>query len=774
MKPIINIARAELRHLFFSPVAWFVLILFFMLSSSLVLGILEQMAISQQTSIDLSGDKFRGFLNTPLTAVLAATNLGKIVQLLFLVIPMLTMGAMNREYAGGTIRLIHSSPVSTRQFVLGKFLGIYSFTILTVAIYAVIVLVLNFSISNVDSLHLLAILLGLLFVCALFVSIGLFISSLTKYPIVAAIGTFVSLVIISTLGGALQQYDYVRDITYFLSSEGRAKTIMFGLLNTRDLMYLVCMPAMFVVFTIIKAKSVTESKSWKVSAGRYLAVLSITVLLLLATSIHGYIGYWDVTNSKRNTIHENTQHVIGKLDGSPLKVTLYTNLLGYGASYGFPVSRNNFLWGYWARYQRFYPNIEFDFVYYYDVRDNDSLIYRKFPGKTLDEIAEKMAELNNVDYADFLKPAEIRTKIDFGAESLGLNMKLDYKGKTAWLRFYDDAIVFPFEKHLSGSILRLVSDTTPAFKFLTGHYERDAFKMGRREYGLHTSSIKSRIGLINMGVDIDSLQEISPAAFLPQEILVIADPKTVLESSLVDSVKNYLDQGGNAIFYTEPGKQFIMNPILNHIGVQAESGILVKESKHEMPHVFHPTVTVEGAEMSDETELFQFKNKLRDTCEVSSIGAANLSFSDSAGFKVEPVLAINNNSKTWVENGHLVVDSAAPIFRTEEGDVRSDKPYTVALKLSRNINGKEQRIIVCSDGDIMTPSEGYGAEMGLSFYAYTMQNERPVYHNNKVPNDIWVLVGKNTAKVIKNTFVLIIPAFILVAGIIVLVRRKRK
>jgi len=64
----------------------------------------------------------------------------------------------------------------------------------------------------------------------------------------------------------------------------------------------------------------------------------------------GYIGYLDVTRNKLNTIDSATQTVLKELDGSPITVTLYSNLLNRGMNYGLPVARNAYVWGFWDKY----------------------------------------------------------------------------------------------------------------------------------------------------------------------------------------------------------------------------------------------------------------------------------------------------------------------------------------------------------------------------------------------------------------------------------------
>jgi len=774
MKVVFNIARAELRYFFFSPIAWFVLILFLMSSAGIIIGNLADTAMQQDAMLELQGSGFPGFLNTPLTRTVIGKGLDTVLMIFFLYIPLLTMGVINREYAGGTIKLLHSSPLKTRQIILGKFLGVYSFVCLMILIFVAEVIILTFSIKNVEFLHIMSMVLGFFLLAAMYVAVGMFISSLTSYPIVAGIGTFVVLMLFTSLRLLFQGTDYLRDVTYFLSSSGRVESMLGGLITTRDLVYFGSITALFIIFTIIKTKSVTESKSWRVSAIRYLSAFAIVVALLLVSSVHGLIGYWDVTRGKTNTLHENTQGVLKQLDGSPLKVTLYTNLLGYNLGSGVPTARNNYLWNFWARYRRFYNNMEFEYVYYYDVNHGDSSIFRTYPGKSLEEIAEKYAEMYKTDIALYKTPAEIRSIIDLESEAKGLLMQVEYKGKKTFLRTYEDPEIFPSERNVSGSLLRLMNDTTPTFKFLTGHYERSPLKLGEREYGNHAINKASRNALINMGLNFDTIPTIGAGRFRSEDVLVISDPKTILDKSIIDSVKQYIDRGGNAMFYSEPGKQFIMNPILNHVGVNADEGTIVRVNPQDMPHKFAGLIAKKGTDMADEEPFFYFRNGIKGSCGTAITGASVLSYSDTTGFKVEQITTLHNDEKTWVERGTLVVDSAAPVFNAAEGDYRTEAPYPVGLELTRKIGNKLQKIIISSDADMMSSGKGDGKDYGNAFYSYTVDNRFPVYHNFPVPTDIWLTIKKAPAQTLKMVLQYVIPAFILAAGIVILIRRKRK
>ncbi len=69
-----------------------------------------------------------------------------------------------------------------------------------------------------------------------------------------------------------------------------------------------------------------------------------------------------------------------------------------------------------GKYLRFHHNINFKYIYYYDLIDGDSSFYKQYPNKTLDEIVDRMIRLNSLPKSLFKKPEEIRKIIDLSTE----------------------------------------------------------------------------------------------------------------------------------------------------------------------------------------------------------------------------------------------------------------------------------------------------------------------------------------------------------------------
>jgi ABC-2 type transport system permease protein len=122
--------------------------------------------------------------------------------------------------------------------------------------------------------------------------------------------------------------------------------------------------------------------------------------------------------------------------------------------------------------------------------------------------------------------------------------------------------------------------------------------------------------------------------------------------------------------------------------------------------------------------------------------------------------------------GKLVTDSVPPEYNPQEGDVKGS--FATALALTRQINNRQQRIVVCSDADFMSNLRNGESFLGRAFYSWLNDGAFPIYTPKADPKDNKLTVTGTGVKTMKVVFVWILPGLILLLGSILLIRRKRK
>lgn len=778
MKLLFKIARNEFRNLFYSPIAWFLLIVFLVQCSIFYTIPVLNGALLQDMS-NRNGSVLKGLLsqesltyNLFLGGGLFTYAIGN----LYLFVPLLTMGLISRETNNGTIKLLYSSPVKLRQIVFGKYLGMMLFNLLLIAIVGIFMTTGAFQIRHVDYGLLLSAAIGFYLIVCTYCAIGLFMSSLSTYQIVSALASFAIIFILGRIGTLWQKYDFVRDLTYFLSLQNRTGKMLSGLVTSKDVIYFISVSCMFVGFTMIRLRNAREDKPWLLKAGRFALVFIITLLLGYISSRPRFTAYWDMTATKANTIHPRTQQLLKDLGDSTLEVTLYANLLDQNIQPGLPENRNaSYMSRFWEMYLRFRPDITFKYEYYYDTAD--SMVFKIMQGKNIHQIAAEYAESMDLDIAMFKKPEEMKRQIDLGPEGYRLVMQLKYKGRTEFVRTYLDGIIWPDEQNMNAAIKRLLNADAPKVLFVTGGLERNIFKTGEREYAVHTSMKLARPALVNVGFNVDTINLATQDIPAGISSLVLADPKTDLSPVVMTRLRNYVNDGGNMLITGEPGKQSVLNPFLRELGVQLMEGQLVRPTYNETPDKVISVHTAATADLAEEIAMIGMRTAKEKGIKVDPVttltpGVTAVSYVKDSAFKVTP-LALTDSGRAWLKIGTLVIDSTLPPINPQEGDIRQPSFPTI-IALTRNIKGKEQRIVVSGDADFMSNQRYSSGPFRNAFYSWMDYNRYPVYTPRQLPRDTKLTVSAEAAGLQKTFFIWILPGLILVSGMVVLIRRKRK
>ena len=122
-----------------------------------------------------------------------------------LIIPVLTMGVIADEKRRNTDQLLYSLPLSMTEVVLGKYFAMLVVLLIPTAIICIYPLVLNLF-GNVFLLKTFGAIIGFFFLGAALIAVGMFVSSLTESPAVAAGICFLLLLLnyfMSSLSGYL-------------------------------------------------------------------------------------------------------------------------------------------------------------------------------------------------------------------------------------------------------------------------------------------------------------------------------------------------------------------------------------------------------------------------------------------------------------------------------------------------------------------------------------------------------------------------------------------
>ncbi len=233
------IARKEIRTLFDSPLAWIILAIFQVILAWIFLARLDAFLGVQA--------RLQQLLNPPgVTEWIAAPLFSAAMMIFLMIIPLFTMRLVAEEVRNQTLTLLISAPISSSTIVLGKFLGLMTF--LFCAMLLVLLMPLTLLLGGKLDFGLLASnFLGLLLASASFSALGLYVSSLTRYPFLAAaggVGALLGLWAISFGTGK------AGNVFHLVSPSAHFDNFNQGLINTGDIAYFLLFTFLFLTLSI--------------------------------------------------------------------------------------------------------------------------------------------------------------------------------------------------------------------------------------------------------------------------------------------------------------------------------------------------------------------------------------------------------------------------------------------------------------------------------------------------------------------------------------------
>ena len=237
---IINVARKELKSLFASPMGWIILALLMLAFGSFYLQ-------GVNNYFEVMSGSIRPAERVGVTIFVGQTVYGWASFLMLFAVPLLSMRLISEERRSQTLPFLLSAPISLTEIVVGKFLGLIIFLSILVGYIFLMLSTLNIW-SDIDFGYLLSNSLGLILLAASFSALGIYFSSLTSQPIVAAILSFIALFALMGLDKFFGSqpnhwFGYISLMKHFQSFSR-------GVIDSKDIIYFILFITTFLVLTV--------------------------------------------------------------------------------------------------------------------------------------------------------------------------------------------------------------------------------------------------------------------------------------------------------------------------------------------------------------------------------------------------------------------------------------------------------------------------------------------------------------------------------------------
>lgn len=525
MHNIFTILKKELKAYFYSPIAYIFLTLFLGLSSWLYLNMLFE---NGQANMRMYFDFY------------------PLILLFFM--PALAMRLWSEEKNTGTIELLMSFPARTYELVLGKFFAGVVFLVMAF----VLSLTVAFSVSSVGSLDwgpVISSYIGATLLGASFLSLGGFLSALTRNQIIAFLITVVITFMLFLAGTPFFLKMLPASIVpfvQFLGLGGHFDTISKGVIDSRDIIYFVS----FIVFMLYLNTAAIENQRWKHKLGSSL----IAVILLIAFAFINIISVkvfvrTDLTEDKLYTVSDSTKKILADLDD-------IVNIKAFFSD-NFPEQITHI--------RRQIKDTLDEYRTY-----SRNKIQIEYLDPLIDEETEKKASSLNIQPL----PARVSMKAEVKTVKLYFGLAVFYADKHEIIQI-DPQNPATFEYDLTSAIVKIFAEKERKIGFLTGHTEPDM----QKELGAVCDALSQQMKVEPV--------EIKPGTPIDKELsaLVIASPANITDTDKF-AIDQYIMSGGKVIFfintvqiipeqmpYGTPCKHNL-GDLLEHYGVKINTNVI--------------------------------------------------------------------------------------------------------------------------------------------------------------------------------------------------------
>ena len=230
---ILAIAQREWQASFLSAQAWILLA-----ANQLILAWIFLRVLEGFSGLEIAQRKVGITLELSLNLFSFAS------VLVLLSVPLLSMRMLSGELREGTFNLLGSAPITLAEILLGKFLGLAGIVSSLCLLPLLLSLGLGFS-TNLDLGLLAAATLGIWLTGFLFAAVGLFASSLTAHPGLAAMVAYGVLVLLSVINRPEGLGEQTTTLFDWLSWNEHLFWLLHGIVRTSDLLYFLLLTVFF-------------------------------------------------------------------------------------------------------------------------------------------------------------------------------------------------------------------------------------------------------------------------------------------------------------------------------------------------------------------------------------------------------------------------------------------------------------------------------------------------------------------------------------------------
>lgn len=322
------------------------------------------------------------------------------------------------------------------------------------------------------------------------------------------------------------------------------------------------------------------------------------------------------------------------------------------------------------------------------------------------------------------------------------------------------------EQVFTNALQRLARNQERWVAFVEGHGERNALGEANHDLGEWVKQLFNK-GYRAQPINLSETQAIPDNT----NILVIAGPRIDYLPGELELILNYVNAGGNLLWLHEPGPLYKLDALAEALSIRFYEGAVI-DYAGQLIGINDPSIALVTNSLYSPHAI---TNGFEFTTLFPLVGAIEILESDK--WLAKPILSTGDH--TWNETAKL----EGAVEFNEGADTQG--PLTIGLTLEREVEiedgeemlTKQQRIVVMGDGDFLSNTylaNSGNNELGTRFINWLSSDDEFISIPPKIANDRQLNMSSTTLGIIGIGFLFILPAALIVIGITIGIRRKKK
>ena len=312
------------------------------------------------------------------------------------------------------------------------------------------------------------------------------------------------------------------------------------------------------------------------------------------------------------------------------------------------------------------------------------------------------------------------------------------------------------EEALTNALARLGRGGERWVVFVTGHGERSPSAQANHDLSSWAGQLDKR-GLKTRSVALGGNTAI------PQNtsVLVIASPRVKFLAGEIKQIEQYLARGGNLLWLVEPGPLQGLERVAESLGVEVQRGTLVDPASMSLTGTAANFIVITHFGAHPAVQGFDLMTLFPE--------AAALSVQPPKGWEQQVI--IDSAASAWLETGAA---TGTPRFDPGQ-DVRG--PVNIAVSLTRKREEREQRVAVVGDGDFLSNTylgNGGNLELGMNLVNWLSSDDAYINVPVRTAPDVSLTLSRTAQIGIVLGFLVVLPLGLLVSGVVIWWRRRRR